>query len=157
MRLQGRDPQVTEWLAFNVHGTPAPQGSKTRTKWGMIESSKKVLPWREAVVAEIIRHGCHNKMLDGPLNISIKFRFKRPKSHYGTRKGQPYLKQDAPVFVTSTPDLDKCLRSTFDALTQSGLIKDDSFIVSVQASKRYKDDDESEGAFIAIRPLSVAH
>ena len=142
---------TVEQVSFLVRGTPAPQGSKVRTKWGMREASKKVLPWREAVMAEILRHGCQDRQYDEPLHIGVEFRFKRPKAHYGARKGQPYLKDTAPRYVTSTPDIDKCLRSTFDALTQSGLIKDDSYIASTSAIKRYCVGDEAEGAFITLR------
>ena len=38
---------------FTVHGLPAPQGSKRHVGKGvMVESSKYVKPWREAVKAE---------------------------------------------------------------------------------------------------------
>ena len=36
---------------------------------------------------------------------------------------------------TTAPDLDKLIRSTGDALTTSGLIRDDALICSVHASK----------------------
>ena len=39
-------------LTFRVYGTPAPQGSKRHVGRGvMVESSKKVAPWRQDVVA----------------------------------------------------------------------------------------------------------
>ena len=135
-------------VEFFVHGIPAPQGSKTRTRYGMIESSKKVQPWREAVVSEIIRLGYSDKHLDGPLAVDILFTFKRPQSHYGSRKGVPYVKDTAPRFVAQTPDIDKCQRSTYDALTQSGLIKDDSLIVSNRNVMLY--GDERFGALIIV-------
>lgn len=145
---------MSERLAFLVHGTPAPQGSKKFYGGRMVESSKKVGPWREAVVAEILRHGCGDMHLDGPLQVGITFRFLRPKGHYGSRKGQPYLKDDAPTYVTSTPDIDKIIRSTLDALTQSGLIVDDARIASLVAEKRYCYENESPGAFIRISPAT---
>ena len=37
-------------ITIRVVGIPAPQGSKTLTRWGaMIEASKKVKPWRTDV------------------------------------------------------------------------------------------------------------
>jgi crossover junction endodeoxyribonuclease RusA len=143
---------TVEPLSFLVRGTPAPQGSKNFYRGRPVEASKKVKPWREAVVAEILRHGCGDRLFDEPMHVAVEFRFNRPATHYGRHKGQPYLKPTAPLYKTGTPDVDKCLRSTFDALTQSGLIKDDSFIVSVIGVKRYCLDGESEGAFIMIRP-----
>lgn len=39
-------------IAFDVYGEPAPQGSKRHVGGGrMIESSAKVKPWRQDVVA----------------------------------------------------------------------------------------------------------
>ena len=38
-------------LEFRVVGIPAPQGSKTLTRYGaLMESSKKVKPWRQDVI-----------------------------------------------------------------------------------------------------------
>lgn len=137
-------------IELRICGTPAPQGSKTRTKWGMIESSKAVGPWREAVVGEIIRQGYHSLGLHGPLYVRATFLHQRPKNHYRTGKNSNELKDDAPVYVTKTPDLDKVLRSTFDALTQSGLIKDDSNIVIIHAQQIYAGISELPGAILEI-------
>ena len=38
-------------LEFRINGVPGAQGSKVQTRWGsMRESSKKVAPWRQAVM-----------------------------------------------------------------------------------------------------------
>lgn len=137
-------------IELRVTGTPAPQGSKTRTKWGMIESSKAVGPWREAVVGEIIRQGYHGLGLHGPLTVRATFLHQRPKTHYRTGKNANELRPEAPIYVTKTPDIDKVLRSTFDALTQSGLIKDDSNIVIVHAQQIYAGTGELPGARLEI-------
>ena len=139
-------------ITIRVHGTPAPQGSKVRTRYGMREASKKVAPWREAVVSQIMRQGLQDTRLGVPLSVQVTFYFNRPKAHYGTMKGQPYLREDAPMWVAKTPDIDKCLRSTFDALTQSGLIEDDALIVIVRATQRYVAHGQSEGALIEVMP-----
>lgn len=139
-------------IRLRVHGTPAPQGSKVRTKWGMREASTKVMPWREAVVSQIIRQGYSDLRLEGPLSIRVTFLIKRPASHYGSRKGQPYLKDDAPLYVVKPPDADKLLRSTFDALTQSGAICDDAQFVIIHAQKVYAGMNEAPGATIDIAP-----
>lgn len=139
-------------IHIRVYGTPAPQGSKVRTKWGMREASNKVQPWREAVVSEVIRQSLHTTRLEGPLAIRVTFLLKRPASHYGSRKGQPYLKDTAPLYVSKPPDVDKLLRSTFDGLTQSGLIGDDAQFVIVHAQKVYAGADEAPGAIIGVDP-----
>ena len=132
-----------------VDGEPAPQGSKKFFGGRPVEVSKKVKPWRNAVVSAVIDAGHDTLHIDGPVTVSVLFYFKRPDSHYGSRKGEKYLKDTAPVFRATTPDLDKMLRSTFDGLTDSGAIADDKYIVGVQAEKRYSRDGW-QGAIIAI-------
>lgn len=70
----------------------------------------------------------------GPIKVTICFRLLRPNTV--TRK-----------YPSVKPDLDKLQRSTFDALTDSGIIEDDSLIVEVHATERY---DNNEGATITI-------
>jgi len=137
---------------IRVHGTPAPQGSKVRTRFGMREASALVAPWREAIVSEVLRQGLQEQFLSGPLMFRATFWHKRLSSHYGMRKGQPYLKDPAPTFVATTPDHDKVLRSTFDGMTQSGLIADDKFIVVIHSQQRYSDTGFT-GADIEIGPM----
>jgi len=135
-----------------VHGTPAPQGSKTRTRYGMKESSEKVGPWREAVVSEVLRSGYQYMLLDEPLEADIVFHLRRIQSHYRTGSRAGELKPDAPEFVMKPPDVDKLVRSTLDGLTQSGVIKDDSRFVRITAEKRYSDS-AFVGAVITIRTI----
>jgi Holliday junction resolvase RusA-like endonuclease len=101
-------------FAFYALGEPGPQGSKTRTRYGMKESSAKVKPWRESIVAAA---PTIDRRLDGPLAVQRVFTLPRPKA--------------APKRLTrpaTTPDLDKLARSTCDALKTAGLIADDSRI-----------------------------
>lgn len=43
-------------IKFFVAGVPAPQGSKVLMRGRMIESSKKLKPWREAVRQAAAEH-----------------------------------------------------------------------------------------------------
>lgn len=124
-------------IRFRVFGTPAPQGSKVRTKWGMREASKALEPWREAIVSQIMRDGYNGTLMDGPLVVRATFIFPRPTSHYGTKAGEKYLKPSAPYFKVSAPDLDKLQWSLGDALTQSGAVTDDARIVVWHTEKVY--------------------
>lgn len=160
-------------LTINVVGTPAPQGSKrafvVNGRARMVESSKKVLPWRQDVIAAIERLLAQSHItfggpnggsirskdvelpLAGPLRVDITYYLARPRYHYRTGARAHELKPAAPVYVDKKPDLDKLNRATFDALTQSGLIKDDAQIASGLTEKRYAD--AATGARITITPL----
>lgn len=133
-----------------VHGHPAPQGSKRHVGRGiMVEASKKVQPWREAVVGEIIRTGHAGTGIDEPCTVDITFYMPRPKSHYNA-KGQ--LKESAPEVPTTRNggDIDKLARSTLDALVQGSLLHDDSHVVTLRLFKRYGSIAHPTGARICI-------
>jgi len=141
---------VTAPVRLRVYGTPGPQGSKRHVGGGrMVESSKKVGPWREAVCSAAQLAGVEGMRLDGPLLVRVEFMLARPRKHY-TTKG---LRPDAPTFVTTTPDLDKCLRSTLDGLVQAGVIVDDKLVAAGGQHKRYANEGETPGAIVEITTL----
>jgi Holliday junction resolvase RusA-like endonuclease len=124
-------------IEFVVPGIPAPQGSKT--PWGS-ESNPATKPWR-AMVA----HYAHEAMegrgfyLADPLVVSILFTFPRPKSHFRTGKHSGVLRDDAPLWKTSKPDLDKLVRAVLDGCT--GIVwRDDSQVAFLTVSKVYGDE-----------------
>lgn len=111
----------------------APQGSKRHVGNGvMIEQSKRVRPYRKALTVAAKAAKGDQPALEGPVHVQATFIFERPKSH---KKGS------FPV-TRSTGDIDKLLRSTFDALTDAGVWGDDSQVTSVSASKLYGESDQ---------------
>jgi Holliday junction resolvase RusA-like endonuclease len=131
-------------IEITVYGIPGPQGSKRHVGSGvMIESSKKVKPWREAVKWAFVERygGSERPGVSGPVSLEVVFTLARPKS---TKRDRPSVK----------PDLSKLVRSTEDALTDIGAWEDDARVVVLMASKRYagsKGALASPGAMIRIR------
>ncbi|NBQ37506.1 MAG: RusA family crossover junction endodeoxyribonuclease [Synechococcus sp.] len=142
---------------FRVYGTPAPQGSKSAFVRGgravLVEQSKKVKPWRAAVRDAAVQAGLTPTV--EPVAARITFVMPRPKAHFGSKAGQPYLKPSAPVFVTTTPDLDKLIRSTLDGLTESGVIGDDRQVVVLHSQKRYAQPGEAPGALVHLEDVTA--
>lgn len=137
---------------MRVFGLPAPQGSKRHVGGGrMVEASKKVAPWREAVVSEAIRSGLADRRLDSPCRIAITFYMPRPAGHSGAHG----IKASAPDWPHRTPDLDKLVRSTFDAITQAAVWVDDARVVYLTACKKYADR-TGPGALITITEMTGA-
>ena len=95
----------------------------------MVESSKALKPWRSAVAEAARDIAADVGQYDEPLHMEVCFRFPMPKSR---RAG---VRAVGIASKTTAPDLDKLIRSTGDALTTSGLIRDDALICSVHASK----------------------
>jgi crossover junction endodeoxyribonuclease RusA len=136
---------VTYWVA----GRPAPQGSKTRTRYGgMKEASKYVAPWRDSVAW--MTRGQLMTGLTGPVRVTVEFHAVRPAGHYGTGRNAAVLRAAAPRFPTMRPDLDKLLRSTLDGLKTGGAYRDDSQVCAVTTSKVYGTE---IGAMITIEPM----
>lgn len=146
---------------ITVRGLPAPQGSKRHVGKGvMVESSKHVKPWREAVkhaALEVV--GDDFQPLDGPLLVSMVFSFARPKGHFGTGRNAGVLRAGAPLFPCGKPDLSKLARATEDALT--GVVwVDDSRVVEYELlAKRYAGGPEGDvlvgpGCVIRVRAVS---
>ena len=134
--------------AFTIHvrGIPAPQGSKRHVGNGrMIEMSKAVGPWREAVRAET-QHAVPLP-LDGPVEVVLTFHVARPKGHYRTGRNAGLLRPGAPGYPASKPDIDKLARAVLDGLTEGGAWKDDGQVVRLVAVKEYG---EPAGAVITI-------
>ena len=133
---------------------PAPQGSKSYMGSGrLVESCKRVKPWRYAVEIEVRRQMRKQdySMIRGACHVQLEFRFHRPKSHFTTNK---QLAAAAPRHYTvKKNDIDKCCRSTLDALTDT-VIADDSLVISMNAEKRYCTGEERAGALITIVPIT---
>ena len=132
-------------MTIRVFGTPAPKGSKSfkgMSKRGhaiLVESSKRVKPWAEAVKWAALEHRCVT--IDAAVTIDLTFYLPRPKT----------LPKRV-IHCTKKPDLDKLQRSTFDALKEAGVYRDDSQVVSVNAAKVYATE-EAPGALIAITQI----
>lgn len=127
---------------LTVLGVAAPQGSKRHVGHGrMVESSKRVGPWREAIVAEAQRAGVAGLMLDGALSMTVAILLPRPRGHYGTGRNADAVRPSAPRAPAGRPDLDKLLRAISDALTQAAVWRDDSCLCQVSATKLYADSD----------------
>lgn len=119
-------------FTVTVYGTPAPQGSKRHVGNGvMVESSKAVAPWREAVkLAALYERGGTapwSPTLDEALRAEVVFTVRKPTSAPKRRRTWP----------DRHPDIDKMLRATFDALTDAGAVRDDGRFVEVVAVKCY--------------------
>jgi Holliday junction resolvase RusA-like endonuclease len=95
----------------------------------MIESSKKVAPWRDSVAWAALEAMAGRPPIDGPVRCQMVFVFPRPKSRKRT------------ALHDRKPDLSKLIRSTEDALTTGGAWADDARVVEyVTTCKRYSDE-----------------
>lgn len=134
-------------LSFTVLGKPATQGSKDQ--FGR-ESCKRLALWRADARLAASRTVPDGWNLAAPVQVHAVFSFARPKAHYGSRKGQPYLKPTAPEHCAVRADVDKLSRALLDAIT-GPVVLDDSQVVILIAQKRWSlDGQESTSVTVAI-------
>ena len=134
-------------VMFHADGTPAPQGSKTRTRFGMRESSKRVKPWRQTVTEAASRAADDAYLvmpLRPPYRVEMWFYVQKPRT---TRAAYPV--------APTVGDLDKLVRACGDALTASGLIADDRHIIDLTATKEWATSGDTPGVIIRVAEVNA--
>lgn len=146
-------------IEFFVKDRPRPGGSKRavynpKTKRSFVrDDSDHVKVWREAV-REAARDAYDGPPLEGPVSMTVSFRFRRPKGHYGSGRNAQRLKASAPAAHIQRPDLTKLIRSTEDAM--KGIVWHDDCQVNIRtATKVWVHRWDAEGASISIRPADA--
>lgn len=115
-------------LSVFIPGKPKPQGSKVlgRRKDGssfMREANSNARPWRSVVIDAL--KPIATEPLTGAVRVHLHFYI-------------PLLKKTPTHPITrSSYDVDKLARNCLDALTLAGIIRDDSQVVSLIATKEY--------------------
>lgn len=140
-------------VSFTVIGHPEPGGSKRGIPTGegvrIIDSNKKVMPWRA-----LVSGAAHEAMngatpMRGALGLSLTFYAQRPRAHYGTGRNAGTVKPQAPRAPTVRPDVTKLTRAVEDACT-SIVWRDDAQVVVQVARKRYGTPERCE---VQVRAL----
>jgi len=78
------------------------------------------------------------KKFKGPVAVSILFLMPRPKNHFGTGRNKDKLKETAPFFCATKPDIDNLEKMVFDCINQL-LWTDDARVVESHCTKIYSD------------------
>lgn len=142
-------------LTAFIPGTPQQQGSKRRVGKVSIEANANLAPWRaDAIYA--LRKAMEGEGIDTftePVSVEVTFTYARPAAHYGTGRNSSVLKDSAPTYKASAPDLDKLQRAVGDALTQAAVVRDDALVVKWSSVKVWG---EIPGVDVIILPTTSA-
>jgi Holliday junction resolvase RusA-like endonuclease len=136
-------------ISFTVYGNPkALKRHRTYTrdrKGNALKFARQVDP-SAADKADFLAQAMKHKPdvpFDCPLRVDCHFYFPRPKSHYGHKKGEVYVKLSAPQGHTGRPDRDNLDKFVLDAL--SGIFwRDDSIVCYGNISKQYSEIPRTE-------------
>ena len=139
-------------ITFFVAGIPKPAGSKRGfyiakiKRVVIVDANPNSKDWKTDVKHEAQRN-YSDALLECPIYLKLTFFQLRPKSHYRSGKNSHLLKDSAPIYPASKPDVLKLARGVEDAIT--GVIwKDDAQIVDEFLKKRYG---EQPGCEIEIK------
>jgi Holliday junction resolvase RusA-like endonuclease len=129
-------------ISFEVPGLPEQKGSidfkgMRGGKPIMTSSNKNLAGWasKAKVIAKTARRGTPS--IQGAVAVHLTFSFPRPKDQYGTGRNAGQLKDSAPEYMITRPDIDKLTRACLDALTAGGVYLDDNRVVELQVNKQY--------------------
>ena len=123
---------------FKVVGVPATQGSMKGYVVGgrarvTNSNTSRLAPWREAVRSgAVIAMGEAWRPFEGPVEVRLSFALPKPS-------GAPKSRRTWPIGARAG-DVDKLARGCLDALTDSGIWRDDSQVVRLHAEKDYPQD-----------------
>lgn len=142
----------TDRVNFWVPGVPQPQGSKRAFRnphsgnINVVESSKKVAPWRTDVKEFARKAMADSPLFIGAIRVDIDFVMYRPTSLPKTRPTPEAVKK---------PDLDKLTRAVLDAL-KGTVYGDDSQVVLMMVGKHIAELGEATGAQIDVVKMEHA-
>ena len=124
-------------LNFTIKGNPKALKRHRHHKFGTYNPSKKDMQDFFLIASEYKPA----KPFSGRVIATIKFYFKRPKSHYRTGKYSKILKTDAPrQFHSQKPDIDNLIKFVLDSIQgEDGFITDDSIVCKIEAYKMWTD------------------
>ena len=131
-------------ITFFVPGVPVAKGSarafyNPRMKRAIVVQTNAARQKPFASMISYIAQEQGLKPLDGPVFIGMLFQFPRPRAHFRTGTYSHVLRDDAPLYHINTPDVDKCARLVFDALTGIAW-HDDKQAQIFEARKIYADE-----------------
>lgn len=112
----------------------------------LTESGEYATAWKMAMV-RAIREACQVARYPGPVEVHTFFRFERLCE---PDQAMPWPTREGGEFAHG--DEDKLRRNALDALTQSGLILDDSLVVGGMNYKRWSQPKYPAGVIIVVAP-----
>ena len=95
------------------------------------DKSGKHKAWKKAIMGAARR----GDRIDGPVQVVLRFRIKRPKGHY-TKRGMPTAKSHNEKYPTAY-DVDNLAKAVLDALVDRGDISDDRHVIALLVTKQW--------------------
>lgn len=154
-------------LSFDILGAPVGEprhrsrAAKINGKWmAMAYPDKRADPWKRCV------REAASSAIDGgqfpltePCRVELEFRMPRPKAHHVAGDRSRPLKDGAPSWHSSKPDLDNAVKLVLDAMVSwpkkapALVLQDDDLVSVLVASKRYTLEGEAPGCRVTMTKI----
>lgn len=118
-------------ITFFIEGDPKAQPRARRSKFGGVynPNDNGVKEWKQLITWKARAEGGRMKIprpITGPIQLTLIFKILRPKSHFRTGKNSHLIKDSHKCeWHFQKPDDDNLKKAVQDALTASGIWKDD--------------------------------
>ena len=142
-------------ISFFVQGDPVGNPRVTPSRipgHAFVPASHPIHGWKTRIALTANRERPATP-LQGPVRVNLCFFFARPKGHFGTKKGVPYLKDAAPSWHIVKPDRDNLDKAVLDALTRAQFWIDDCQVCWGDIKKVYSNPSCPPGVAIIIEQL----
>jgi Holliday junction resolvase RusA-like endonuclease len=127
-----------ELYDFYVAGIPRPQPRPRLSRYGGAYNPPTAKVWKAAVKAAFPKK--KGAPYTGAVALKVVFFMPRPRR----------VKTGEKVFRTGKPDIDNPLKSTMDALTETGAWEDDCRVCRIVSEKTYADGNAGARIIISI-------
>lgn len=122
-------------LKIDLTNNPAPHNQSGTNRWGGVYKSKRELAYIKELT-DALTPLTVEQYKETPLQVSYTFYIKPPKS-WTKGKTQQALTNKIHPTAHNVGDVDNIVKSTQDVLMATGVIDDDSNIVTLTATKVY--------------------
>lgn len=156
--------QPYTFLTFDVVSDPKPQPrprarvvplGNGKVRAGVYTKQDKCADWRADVLRALADAKLEGLLIETPVIVLQKFKFRRPHNHYGTGRNADTLKANAPAFPTGgrSGDVDNLSKGLLDTLIRGRVITGDNNVVMAPIFKDYVLREQAPGATVGILVL----
>ena len=137
-------------IKLSILGEPKAQKRHRHVKMGNFVRQYDPSASDKGDFLSVIQTNAPKEPFNEPLAVSISFYFSRPKSHFRTGKNSDLLKDNAPIWHTSKPDVDNLAKFVMDSMNKI-YWKDDSIISSIWVTKNYSGSPRTDITITSIK------
>ena len=146
-------------LTFGVEGDPRAEPRVRLTRAGTAYASPVAQAWKWAVRAQCLAaqlRRAEEFFADAvPVAVWLRFRFRRPRSHYRGRSAARGLVARAPAAHVQKPDIDNLAKAVLDAIGSwegcpSLVWSDDRTVDELRCSKTWAEEGQTPGVSVTI-------